>query len=54
MTGALADTTVADFVDQMNVNFMGAVTMTKGEPLRGIYGNGLSRIQACTMPVALG
>lgn len=30
MTGALADTTVSDFVDQMNVNFMGAVTMTKG------------------------
>ena len=38
MTGALADTAVSDFVDQMNVNFLGAVTMTKGEPCFRIPG----------------
>lgn len=31
LNGSLADTSIADFVEQMNVNFLGAVAVTKGE-----------------------
>lgn len=30
LNGTLESTSVSDFVEQMNVNFIGAVTMTKG------------------------
>lgn len=36
LNGTLESTPVADFVDQMNVNFLGAVIMTKGKLLVSI------------------
>lgn len=31
LNGSLKDTSLSDFTEQMNVNFFGAVAMTKGE-----------------------
>ena len=32
LNGSLADTSMHDYMEQMNVNFFGAVAMTKGKP----------------------
>ena len=32
LNGSLADTSMRDYMEQMNVNFFGAVAMTKGKP----------------------
>lgn len=39
LNGSLKDTSLSDFVEQMNVNFFGTVAMTKGDCRRHCHGS---------------